>query len=265
MYQPSDTDMYCGGYISDKPPVKGLFVLTGEEGGVKNLYTERDVVYLSRGAGYAVNPGAEFILVRKTIDPNIGVEIFYGQDKMISKLGEVWTEIGRVKVKFVRESVAIAIVTQACEEVQPGDIAVPLEARPTPSAPMSGLDSFAPPSGKNEGVIAAGREFQGAVGAGNTVYLNIGNKEGVQVGQLYRIYRTYATASNDPNRKYLDQTPQVFMGMRQSYKLTQKQRSTMPRDIIGEGVVITSHGTSATLLITISAAEIFPGDQVELK
>lgn len=265
MYTPKDADVYCAGFYTDKAPVKDLFVVAGAEGGLKELFNERDTVFLSRGAGYIVNPGGEYILLRKTLDPLARVELFEGQQRMIQSLGTLYSEVGRLRINIVHEYVVTAEIMQACSEIQPGDIAVPLDKRPTPSGPMELFDKFAPRSTLNEGVIAAGKEFESTLGAGRTVYLNIGRDKGVEVGQLYRIYRTYATSSNDPNRRYLDQAPTHLFGMRQSYVLTKEQRDIMPRDILGEMVILSVHGKSATGLITISSAEIVPGDEVELK
>ena len=55
MHQPTYLDIYCAGFIADKPVISGLFVVTGEEGGLKQLYSTRDTIFLSHGAGYIVN------------------------------------------------------------------------------------------------------------------------------------------------------------------------------------------------------------------
>ncbi len=265
MYTPKDADVYCAGFITDKPPISGLFVITGAEGGLQETFTERDTVYLSRGAGYIVRPGGDYMLLRKIQDPNNKLELFLGQNKLLKSMGQVYSEVGRLRIDIVHEFVATARITESCGEIQPGDIAIPLNLKPTPPAPTGVYDRFAPSSGKNEGVIATGKEFEATLAAGKTVYLNIGAEQGVEVGQLYRIFRTFATASNDPNRAYLDQTPTELFGMRQNYKLSKEQRAILPRDILGELVILSVQGKTATALITMSADEIFPGDQVEMK
>jgi hypothetical protein len=263
-YTPKDADVYCAGFITDKPPIEGLFVVAGQEGGIIQMFSDRDTIYLSRGAGYIVNPGGEYILMRKLVDPS-RVEIFEGQNKMLKDLGQVFAEVGRLKVNLIHQYVVTATITGVCSEIQAGDIAVPLNKRPKPEAPVGTFDRFAPATGKNEGVIAAAKEFSATLGAGDVAYLNIGAPQGVEVGQSYRIYRTYDTAARDPNRKYLENTPQMLAGMRQSYKLTKEQRAIMPRDIVGEMVILSVNGKSASGLITMASGEVFPGDQVEMK
>ncbi|GEM_PF-322104 len=265
MYTPKDADVYCAGFITTKPPVSGLYVISGAEGGLQEIFTDRDTIYLSKGAGYIVRPGGDYILLRPIIDPNYRVEWFKDQNKLIKSLGTVYTEIGTIRVGIVHEYVATAKVTHTCEEIQPGDIAVPLDLKPTPPAPTGVFDEFAPATNKNDGRIVTGKNFEGTLGAGKTVYLSIGAEQGVDVGQNYRIFRTFATASGDPNRAYLDQTPQKLFGMRTNYKLSQSERDVLPRTVLGELVILSVNGHSATALITMSGAEIFPGDQVELK
>src|SRR5947199_777989 len=80
MYTPKDSDVYCAGFISETPPVRGLFITVGAEGGLKQVFNERDIVYLSRGAGFIVNPGGEYILLREITDPQHRVEWFKGQN-----------------------------------------------------------------------------------------------------------------------------------------------------------------------------------------
>lgn len=264
MHTPTDADVYCAGFVADKPPLQDLFIVAGKEGGLQQIFSERDTVYLSRGTGYIVNPGGEYILMRHIFDPT-RLEMFEGQKQMLKELGEVWAEVGRLKVNIIHEHVVTATITHACMEIQAGDVAVPLNLRPKPAAPVGTFDAFAPSTGKNEGIIAVGKEFSATVGAGDVVYVNIGVPQGVEVGQLYRVFRTYETAAKDPNRKYLESTPQKLSGMRQSYKLTPEEKAAMPRDIIGEMVILSVNGKSATALITMSSSEIFPGDSVELK
>src|SRR6266404_8204204 len=97
MYTPTESDVYCAGFVTDKPPIKGLFVVAGEEGGLKQLYTERDTVFLSRGAGFIVNPGGEYILLREIVDPAYRSELFLGQNKMLKSMGTVYAEVGRLR------------------------------------------------------------------------------------------------------------------------------------------------------------------------
>jgi hypothetical protein len=257
--------MYCSGFIDDQKPVSGLFVVTSSEGGLKQELVERDIVYLSRGAGYVVNPGAVYTLLRAVQDPN-KVESFKGQKLMITTLGTVWAEVGRVKALLVNEQTVTAQVEYACMEIQAGDIAVPFNQRPAPQVEFNAVfDQFAPRSGKNEGIIVASKDFRHTFGAGLPVYLNLGSASGVEAGQKYRVFRTYADEARDPARRLLEGTPTHLNGERRSYRLTKSQKEILPRDVIGEIVILHVTGKSATGLVTKASREIYAGDRVEMQ
>jgi hypothetical protein len=265
MYTPKENDVYCAGFITNTPPISDLYVITGAEGGLQEIFIPGNAIYLSRGAGNIMRPGGEYMLLRAIVDPEYRMEWFTGQNRLLKSLGTVYSEVGRVRIDIVHEYVSTAKVLSVCGEILPGDIAVPINLKPTPPAPREVFDRFAPSSNKNEGIIATGKEFEGSLSAGKIVYLSIGADKGVEVGQQYRIYRTFATSADDPNRRYLENTPTELFKMRINYKLSKAQRAVLPRDILGEMVILSVQGKSATALITMSGAEIFPGDQVELK
>jgi len=264
-HQPTYSDIYCAGFIADKPLESGLFVVTGEEGGLKQLYSAGDTIFLSRGAGNIVNPGGEYMLLRASTDPE-RQEYFKGQREMLRTLGTLYKEVGRVKVHIVHEKTATANVMNSCGEIQAGDIAIPFNQKPVPKFQSTGFDRFAPPSGKNEGMIVTGREFLNTLGTGDKVYLNIGTGKGVEVGQTYRVYRTFLPAVKDPSRMYASGYVPEYMGTeRLNYKLTDLQKRALPRDVIGEIVILWVEGKSATGYITMATTEIYSGDQVEMK
>lgn len=262
---PTYADIYCAGFLTDRTIQGGLFVVAGEEGGLKNIYSDRDIIYLSRGAGYIVNPGGEYRLLRPVRDP-VRRSTFTGQQALIKSLGQVYEETGRIRVNIVHEQTAMAQVLHACSDIQPGDIAIPFDQKPFPQLiGAASFDRFAPPTGKNLGLIVTGKHFASLLGVGDIAYLNIGANAGVAVGQSYRIFRTFATAAGDPNRRYLNQTPTHLSGMRQGYRLTREQQLALPRDVLGEIVITWVEGRSAVGIITVSRAEIFAGDEVELQ
>lgn len=262
-YQPKYSDIYCAGFIAEKPLESGLFVVTGEDRGFKQIYSERDTIFLSRGAGNIVNPGGEYMVLRAATDP-IPEEFFKGQKLMLRSLGTLYKEVGRIKVHIVHEKTATANVMSSCGEIQAGDIAIPFNQKPIPKFQAAGFDRFAPPSGKNEGLIVTGKEFLNTLGTGDKVYLNIGASKGVEVGQSYRVYRTYLPNVKDPSmvREHIAE----YVGSeRMNYKLNDYQRRALPRDVIGELVILWVEGKTATGYITMATTEIYSGDQVELK
>lgn len=262
-HQPKYSDIYCAGFIAEKPLEHGLFVVTGEDRGLKQIYSDRDTIFLSRGAGTIVNPGGEYMLLRASTDP-LRVEFFKGQHQMLRSLGTMYKEVGRIKVHIVHEKTATANVMNSCMEIQAGDIAIPFNQKPIPKVQASSFDRFAPPSGKNEGLIVTGKEFLNTLGTGDKVYLNIGANKGVEVGQTYRVYRTFLPGVKDP--AMTNNSVAEFVGAeRMNYKLNDYQKRALPRDVIGELVILWVEGRTATGYITMATTEIYSGDQVELK
>ena len=264
MHAPSYKDVYCAGFITNQPVQSGLFVVASAEGGLKYLQAQGDIIYLSRGAGYIVNPGGEYMLLRLLKDA-IKNETFSGQNDMLKRLGKMYAEVGRIKVNIVHESTATAEVENTCQEIQPGDVAIPFNQKPMPQFQADSFDRFAPPSGKNPGIIVTGKYYQRLLGAGDVVYLSMDAPEGVSVGQNYRIFRAFSGLEKVPDSRSQDNAPTHLSGMRQHYKLTPDQKKVLPRDILGQLVILWSEGRSAVGLITLAGAEILSGDEVELK
>ena len=263
---PTYADVYCAGFVTDRQIQSGLSVLTGEEGGLKNEYSDRDIVYLSRQSGYAVSPGSEFILIRPVLDP-VKAELYQGQMTLVKSRGKMYEEVGRVRVEIVHEKNVTAKVMYTCSVIVAGDVALPFTPKPTPQLKPSGepVDRFAPPSGKTHGMIMVAKNFQSQLGAGNIVYLDVGANDGVAPGQFYRIFRTFASAVKSPSRRYLQNSPTHLGGMRESYHLTPSEKESLPRDVLGELVILWAEGRSAVGLITRSRADIVVGDEVELQ
>jgi hypothetical protein len=263
---PAYNTIYCSGFITDRKIQEGLFVLSGNEGGQKNEFTPGDVVYLNHGAGWIVNPNGEYIALRRMADVN-PVEVFPGQRKLLQGLGTFYSEVGRVRVNIVNERNAIGQVTQACESIVIGDILVPFDLKPAPPLRASeSFDRFAPPTGKANGTIVAAKDYGMILRAGDIGYMDIGAKEGVQVGQYYRVWRPFEGSKTlDLYRRYRNSYPEKLSGMRLNVHLTPEEVRTLPRDVIGEAVVLHVEGRTATILITHALDAIAVGDQVELE
>lgn len=261
----SKTSVYCSGFITNREIQRGLYVLTGEEGGVKNEFVTGDVVYLNRGAGWVVNPGGEYMIIRPMMDTN-RQEIFPGQMKMVNQLGTTYAEVGRVRADIVHEKSVNATVLETCESISVGDIAIPWNVKPTPELKASTtFDRFAPPTGKTGGLIVAAKEFAMLLRSGDIGYVDVGAKDGVQVGQYFRVYRPFAGGNLDLDRKYRNEYPEKMYGMRMTVHLSKEQQRSLPRDVLGEIIVLHVEDHTATIMVTFSLKDVFVGDQVELE
>jgi len=255
---------YCAGFISEGPLNEGLRVAAGEESGAKTQFVPGDIVYLNVGAGWIVNPGGEYMVLRRVQDL-VRQEVYPRQYRRLLELGIMYLESGRLRVNIVRQGSATATVLHTCDAISVGDICIPFNTKQEPPIQTGRrLDPFAPPSGKTSGTIVAGKGFLMLLGQRDVVYLDIGSKQGVALGQYYRVYRPF-DRPNDVFQKASMQYATNILTEQLSPHLTPQQQKELPRDILGELVIIHVEGKSATGLITTIRRPIVVGDYVELQ
>jgi hypothetical protein len=259
---PTDSDLYCAGFFTSRP-LDAMTVLGGESGGLKNEFSDRDIIYLSRGQG--ASPGSEFMVVRPIRDPSAR-ESFPGQRLMMMRLGTLYSEIARIQVRIVHEGSLTAEVVRACESIVSGDLAIPLTPRSAPAYRLPKVtDRFAPASGKPTGLVVAAREFQQNVGEGKIVYLNLGRNQGAQVGSYLRVFRAATDRAQDPFEQAAREYPTAAMGQQMGRQLTRAEVASLPRVVLGEVMLLAVEEGSSTGIVTFSREEISLGDQVELE
>ena len=262
---PTDSDIYCAGFFARQPIAPNLIVLSSEDGGFKNEYVDRDIIYLNKGNQAISAPGGQYIVVRPVKDVN-PKEFFIGQRQLISQLGTLYAEIGRIQVRVVHEASATAEVLKTCEPILAGDIAIPFASRPAPPYRAERMmDRFAPASGKATATVVVAKEFQSTLGEGNIVYLNVGKNQGAQVGSYLRIFRSYAAADQDAFQQAARNYPTEFMGVPVGRKLTPAEVASLPRKVVGEIILLSVEEGSSTGMITFAREEISPGDAAELE
>ncbi len=261
-------DVYCAGVVTSEAVPHETFVITGEESGTKAVFIDHDYVYVNKGSSQGVKVGDAFSVVRPVEDP-IKVDWTKWQTSILHKMGTVWQDEGRLQVVSVRPDVSIAQIQHACEYVQRGDIVLPFVERPQPPLkPEDHFDRFAPADGKPLAMIITGKIFQQQVGRNDVVYVNLGTMQGVKAGDYFRIFRYTGTQHETAyqTRRFAfdvdgDLGPTYGYGsVPVKYNWT-----NVPREDLGEGVVLRTGPNSATVLITFSVREIYAGDYVELE
>jgi hypothetical protein len=98
-------------------------------------------------------------------------------------------------------------------------------------------------------------------GRWDSVYVNLGTRQGVKVGDYFRIFRYQGTRSGTipSTRDYQDRL--------YGYGSNPKHYSwnDLPREVLGEGIVLNAGQNAATVLVTASRSEIYSGDYAELE
>jgi hypothetical protein len=269
---PRANDIYCSGIVTTEAVPHDTVLITGEESNYRIIFNEGDYVYINKGSDQGVKPGDEFFVVRALKDP-YGIEWTKWEWSILHKMGTVWEDEGRVKVISARKGVSIGQVENECNYMQRGDIVLPFTPRPTPPLkPETNFDRFAPADGKPMAMIITGKQFQAQSGNNDIIYVNLGANQSVKVGDYFRIFRFQGT-QHDTNY----QTPRYSFDMEQGdaipdvgiygFGAVSKKYdwNNTPREDLGEGIVLRTGPNSATVLITFSLREIYPGDYVEIE
>jgi hypothetical protein len=261
---PSQTDftsVNCSGFVTDQKVPDGIRLISGEQSNYKITFARGDRVYINRGQDKGVRVGDRFSVVRQVEDPN-GVQWFKWQIKLMKAMGAAYKDAGQVRVVNVQPKVSVAEVTFSCGYMQRGDILQPYQDRPAPPfKDPAAFDHFAPVSGKPVAMVVGGTEFTQLFGRNHTIYVNLGTKQGVKVGDYFRVFRYQGSmAETVPQTKDYQYTMYGFGSAPARYSW-----NDLPREVLGEGIVLSTSNNSSTVLITYSTIEIYAGDYVEIE
>jgi hypothetical protein len=257
---PDYTAVNCSGFVSDNVSTD-IRVISGEQSNLKITFTRGDYIYINRGRDKGVQVGDRFSVVRPTSDP-LDVQWFKWQQKLIKAMGQLYADTGQVRVVNVQPNVSIAQIDFSCGYMERGDIVRPYVERPSPPfKDASAFDHFAPVNGKRVAMVVAGIDNTEMYGKNTTVYVNLGSNQSVRIGDYFRIFRYEGplaeTAPQTKNYQY------ELYGFGSAHaKYTWKD---LPREIIGEGIVINEGPNGSTMLITYSSLPVYAGDYVELE
>ena len=258
---PHDRDIYCAGGFTTAPPPSDTYVITGQESDARILFRQGDVVYINRGSKQGAQVGNEF-LVSRTVKDRSPQQWFVWQKDLMRSMGQAYADIGKLKVVHVEENTSTAEIVLFCDQMQRGDIVLPFTARQVPNyKPQGKLDVFAPASGKNMAMVVAMRDFTQMGKSGSMMYVNLGADQGVHVGDYFRIFR-YQGDHHSTLFKTKDQERAIY-----GYGAapTAWTWENLPREVLGEGLVVSISPNSSSVLITDSAREVFTGDYVEVE
>jgi len=268
---PTAADIYCAGFLTKDRIPDANYVNGGLQTPTSTKFETGELVYLA-GTGYQA--GQLYSIVREMRDVN-EYEIYPGQRKVLAAAGRPYGEIGRVRIVDTRSHSAIAQVEFSCDPINPGDVAVPFVERPPVAFHVPGhFDRFAPANGKLTGRVVLGKDFDGVLGTGMKLYMNMGSNQGVKVGDYFRVVRTYTATLRDPvdslsfDAKTSEDTqlrPPTFEADRFTRtKGPNIHVGDLPRRAVGEVVVLNVTPTASSAMIVFALEDVLAGDTVEL-
>jgi outer membrane protein OmpA-like peptidoglycan-associated protein len=263
MDSPSAAQMYCAGFITREHVKDNVYVVGGAYSPETTRFETGSLVYLR---GPDVEEGQRYEILRALKDPN-QYEAYPGQHYLVNRTGQVYAEIGRVKVRVKQSKIAIADAEMTCSDIVPGDIAIPFVEKQTPFFRKgTNFDMFAAPNGKPRGRIVLAKEFDNYLGSGNIVYVNIGSNKGLKIGDYLRTTRNYSQIKDNPERSLsFDATVMEDTQKHPSAFNIRTRARELPRRSLGEMIVIGVTPTTATGLMTLALEDVQVGDGVEVE
>lgn len=258
---PDYTAIYCSSFISSEKAPDTMYIASGEQSNSKIFFSRGDYIYLSRGSAQGVKVGDRFDVIRPEEDPN-KVQWFKWQNKLAKAMGTFYRDTGQIEVINVQSNTSTAQIVHSCSYMQRGDIVRPYVDRPSPPfKPAEKFDHFAPVSGKPVGMLVIGPEFTQAYGKNSLVYVNLGNNQGVKMGDYLRIFRYQGSrAEVAPNTRGYAYQIYGFGSAPRRYEW-----NDLPREILGEGIVINVSPNSCTMFVTYTTIDVYAGDYVEIE
>ncbi len=253
--------VYCSGFVTDQKIPDSTRLISSEQSSHKIIYARGDLVHINRGVDKGVRVGDRFSVLRPQGDPS-RAPWFKWQEKLSHAMGTIYVDAGQLKVVDVQPKVSVAEVVFSCNYMQRGDVVIPFQDRPAPVFKDAAVfDIFAPVSGKPVAMVVDTKDYQQTSGQGSSVYVNLGTKQGVKVGDYFRIFHYQGSlAEMAPQTKGYQDMIYGFGSSPSRY--TWKD---LPREVLGEGIVLNVSNNSSTVFITYSRSEIYPGDYVEIE
>jgi hypothetical protein len=268
---PNQADLYCAGFITKERIPDANYVNGGLNTPTSTKFEIGELIYLA-GSGYQA--GQLYSIVREIRDVN-EYEIYPGMRKAMAAVGRPYGEIGRVRIVDTRSHSAIAQVEFSCDPINPGDVAVPfVEKQPVAFHVPGHFDRFAPSNGKLTGRVILGKDFDGVLGTGMKLYMNMGSNQGVKIGDYFRVVRPYTTTLHDPvdSLSFKAQTSEDTQMRPPTFEANRFTRTKgpnihvrdLPKRAVGEVVVLNVTPTAATGMVVFALEDVYAGDTVEL-
>lgn len=276
-------NLFCAGFVQTASFNTSLEIVGADEEGETRQLEQNDYVYISGGSAKGVKVGDEYTIVR----PRGKAHSPFSRKR---GLGVFAQELGVVRVFEVRNDVAVAEITLACDSVMLGDLLQPLDNRVSPlKRPEEVMDRFAAPNGKATGRLFMGRDGQEALTKDQIVYIDLGAEDNVKTGDYFTVYRPLGkklispyTNNETGNPKDRDFESEAFHGGKFSNMTPRKAgsegtgdivtadkarkgRPANLRKVVGEVVILNVKERTATAVITRVIQEVHPGDFVELQ
>jgi outer membrane protein OmpA-like peptidoglycan-associated protein len=257
---PNYDHIYCSGVYSTTAVPYDTYVVSGEDSRRNTTWSQGEYVYLNAGAAQGVKVGDEYAVLRPEKYKQ-KPKWFNSEPWLRRAMGWYWKDIGKLRVVVTESDRSVAQIVFSCDWLQRGDYVRPWADRATPRLKRAKFNRFAPATGRGAGMVVNAKHEGAQAGTNDVIYVNAGSNQGVKVGDYFRVFR-YQGGTNETaylNWRYAHSTWE-FGKTPRAYKWDQ-----IPREVLGEGVVLRTGENSSTVLLTYAIREVYAGDFVELE
>lgn len=204
------------GFMASQRIMESGTIFDSQEG--KILLSEGDIVYVSLKKAQGIKPGDHFTIYT-TSEP-----LRHPITK--KKLGYIHRILGEVEIVEVKGNVSIAQILHSYNPISVGNKLMPFH----PASPTISLKT-----GKKEieGHIVAAKGQPVEIGWNNIVYIDLGEKDGVEIGNSFGVYRECV--------------------------------GTLPPVKLGEIVVLSTQKETSTALVTKCTRPFHKGQTIRMK
>jgi len=260
--KPNIDDIYCSGTVTKEAIARDIYVISGEESSPTTIFGTGNYIYINKGADDGVKIGDLYQVMRPVTDPAHN-RWFASQTQLAKAMGQQWMDIGKIEVVALTPKVATAQIKFSCDWFQRGDIVRPFAARSTPEFNTGKFDRFAPWNGRPLAMMVNAKGYARQVASRDIVYVNLGSSQGVKEGDYFRIFRyQHSPGVQVHELRRIEDRIYGFGAPPDKKRYTWKD---LPREILGEGIVLRASDNASTMLITKALREMYLGDYVELK
>lgn len=176
----SDADMYCFAKITREDENFPYKIIETDDPEARYTLTQAQIVYINAGSEEGVKAGDSFLIARDE-----GLLKDDGET-----LGRLWLLTGKLTVICAQEHTSTARIDYACQSVYRGESLIPFEAIPIPAKVLPPFQEQCIGDVKDRhGKIIYSKDEVISMSQDHSVIVNLGTKDGIEPGELLRIYK----------------------------------------------------------------------------
>jgi hypothetical protein len=190
----AEVDLYCSLFVYEGD-LPDLMITAAEKGYEKAMFSDADIIFLSKGRNDGLEIGQVFMVVE------IGARL--------GDFGYLANRRGRAHVVFLEENRAVARIEKSCGRLTVGNYLVPFEEKEILLGKDIGYEAYAEGvTGPTGTIIYLERDYN-QIASGGWAIIDVGEDAGIQVGQQLTIYKRI---KNPQTLGVREDLPQIGVG-----------------------------------------------------